>query len=525
METERQRSTDPHHVLVVDDAEDVAEVISQMVGGMGLPADYVCSGPAALQALEQGAYDVVISDVRMPGMSGIDILREVKHRDRGKVVILITGYDIDPLLRETSGYESVYVLRKPVTHVELLRVIEGALAERKAAAENVRLRALIHGLAEVNREADFQRGLDRILALAMDLTGAANGSLMLEDGELSVAAAAGASPAPVGAKAGDGGPSISWYVARTGTPLLVTARLKDHPVVGNLMNRRDLGSSMSLPLVHRGQLLGVLNLSRPDTASDFGAPDLELARLMAEAVTLHVANLITHARTHRAVSDHDRWNLLGETVAGLEHELRNPLSAVAGYAQLLHAHREPMRQDDYLAKLMHNVHRVQKILETLRSSYSHQPRPPQPYDINAMLEDTVRYVRFQNPTNLVEVELHLDRQVPPVIGVEDEMMQVFVNLLNNAFQALSGRGRVALATRREPGAVVVTVADDGCGIEPGLVSKIFDAFYTTRRGRGGTGLGLAITRTLVVRNGGAISVESEPGVGTTFSVRLPTCNS
>lgn len=523
METERQRSSDPHHVLVVDDAEDVAEVISQMVGGMGLPADYVCSGPAALKALEEGTYDVVISDVRMPGMSGIDVLRAVKHRDRGKVVILVTGFDIDPLLRETSGFEGVYVLRKPVKHVELLRVIEGALAERHAAAENLRLRALVHGLAEVNRESDFQRGLDRILALAMDLTGAASGSLMLEDGELAVAAAAGATPAPVGARAGSAA-SISGYVARTGTPLLVTADLKDHPVFGNLMNRRELGSSMSLPLVHRGELLGVLNLSRPDTASDFGPADLELARLMAEAVTLHVANLITHARTHRALGESDRWHQLGETVAGLEHELRNPLSAVVGYAQLLHAHKDASRHDDYLTKLLHNVNRVQKILETLRSSYAHEPRPPTPYDINAMLEDTVRYVRFQNPTNLVDVELDLDRQTPPVIGVEDEMMQVFVNLLNNAFQALTGRGRVAVSTRCAAGAVQVTVADNGCGIAPGLISKIFDPFFTTRRGRGGTGLGLAITRTLVSRNGGSITVESEPGRGTTFSVRLPTCN-
>src|SRR5688572_23769896 len=101
-------AADMNRVLVVDDAPEVAEVISQMLGDMGLSSRHVCSGAEALAALDQEPYDVVISDVRMPGMSGIDVLREIKNRDRGKVVILVTGFDPDPLLRETAGYESVY---------------------------------------------------------------------------------------------------------------------------------------------------------------------------------------------------------------------------------------------------------------------------------------------------------------------------------------------------------------------------------------------------------------------------------
>ena len=512
-----------HKVLVVDDAADVAEVISGMLGEVGLSARYVCSGAEAVAALDEAAYDVVISDVRMPGISGIDVLREAKHRDRGKVVILVTGYDIDPLLRETSGYESVYVLRKPVSQVELVRVIEGALAERDATSENLRLRSLVHGLAEVNREGDFQRGLDRILALALDLTGANSGSIMLDEerGELSVAAAVG--PAPLGARSGPESRSISWYVARTGTALLVTPNLKDHPVFGDLMKKPQIGSSMSLPLCHRGQLLGVLNLNRPEHAPQFVPHDLELARLMAEAVTLHVANLLSMARTSRTLGEGDRAHLIGELVAGLEHELRNPLAAITGYAQLLRAQRDAVKADEHLARLLHNVDRVQKILETLRASYSLSAQPARGFDVNATLEDTVRFVRFQNPTNLVEVELDLDRQVPPVLGVEDEVMQVFVNLLNNAYQAMTGRGTVRVATRRDGTAVLISVADTGGGIDPDKLSRIFEPFYTTRRGSGGTGLGLAITRTLVARNGGAIDVESKPGHGTVFRVRLPGC--
>lgn len=518
----RGAPTDVRRVLVVDDAQDVAEVISRMLGDAGLATEFVCDGTAALAALEKDTFDVVISDVRMPGLTGIDVLREVKSRDRAKVVILITAYDIDPLLRETQGYESVYVLRKPVALVELVRIIQGALAERDASRENLRLRSLVHGLSEVNREADFQRGLERILSLAMDLTGAASGSIMVDDHEdnLVVAASIGEHAAAVGATAPQGNRSISGYVARTGTALLVTPSLKDHPIFGDLMRRKDQSSAMSLPLVHHNELLGVLNLNRPSDRPAFTDHDMDLARLMAEAVTLHIAQLLAHARTQRALSTQDRPNLLGEFVAGLEHELRNPLTAIVGYAQLLYSNKDG-RAEDHLKKLMVNVDRVQKILEALRSNYAPTQREPMPFDVNAMLEDTVRYVRFQNPTNLVDVELDLDRQVPLASGAEEEMMQVFVNLLNNAYQAIAQRGVVTVTTRRDPGRVLVTVSDTGRGIPPENISKIFEPFFTTRRGSGGTGLGLAITRTLVTRHGGTIDVESRPGRGTTFRVRLP----
>ena len=514
-----------HKVLVVDDAQDVAEVISGMLDSLGLSTRFVCSGAEAIAALDETAYDVVISDVRMPGISGIDVLKEVKHRDRGKVVILVTGYDIDPLLRETSGYESVYVLRKPVSHVELLRVIEGALAERDAVTENLRLRSLVHGLAEVNREGDFQRGLDRILSLALDLTGATSGSIMLDDGkgELAVAAVVGESAAPLGATSGPSTRSIAWYVARTGTPLLVTPLLKDHPVFGELMRRPQIGSSMSLPMVHRQQLLGVLNLNRAGGAAEFATADLELARLMAEAVTLHIANLLAHARASRAMGTQDRANVVSELVAGLEHELRNPLAAILGYAQLLRGQRDATKADEHLARLTHNVDRVQRILHTLRDSYTMSPQPARGIDLNAIVEDAVRFVRFQNPTNLVEVELDLDRQLPPALAVEDEVMQVCVNLLNNAFQAVTGKGAVRVVTRKDQGQVSLSVVDTGCGMAPEIVSRIFEPFFSTKRGAGGTGLGLALSRTLVARNGGTVEVESKVGKGSTFRVRLPAC--
>jgi signal transduction histidine kinase/FixJ family two-component response regulator len=514
---------DPHRVLVVDDVEEVAEVISRMLGDAGLSSEFVCSGRDALAALDKTPCDVVISDVRMPEMNGIDLLREIKNRDRGKVVILITAHDIDPLLRETQGYESVYVLRKPVALVELMRIIEGALAEREATRENLRLRALVHGLSEVNREADFQRGLDRILSLAIDLTGADSGSIMVDDheGNLVVAASIGPASAALGATAPQGNRSISGYVARTGTPLLVTPSLKDHPVFGDLMRRKDASSAMSVPLVHRNELLGVLNLNRKSDHQSFDDHDMELARLMAEAVTLHAAQLLTHARTQRALSSQDRPNLLGEFLAGLEHELRNPLTAIVGYAQLLHANKDG-KADEHLKKLIVNVDRVQKVLEALRASYTPTQRMPAPFDVNAMLEDSVRYVRFQNPTNLVDVQLDLDNHLLPARGVEEEMVQVFVNLLNNAFQAITQKGEVRVTTRRDPAGVLVTVSDNGRGIPAENISKIFEPFFSTRRGSGGTGLGLAITRTLVTRHGGTIEVDSAPGRGTTFRVRLPS---
>jgi signal transduction histidine kinase len=513
-----------HRVLVVDDIPDVAETISQILVQAGIPTNFVCSGADAVDALAHDAFDVVVSDVRMPDVTGIDVLREVKSRDRSAVVVLITGHDQGPLLDQTRDYDGVYVLRKPVSDVELVKLIQNAFLERDATQENSRLRSLIHGLAEVNREADFQRGLDRILALTAELTGASSGSLMLKegDGRLVLAATLGMRYASLDRAVVPDQAAIAGYVAETGTGLLLDPSMKTHVRIGRLMQRPDIESAMSLPLLHRDRLLGVLNLNRESSRVLFNGRDMDLARLMAEAVTLHVANLLAQARMRRELSERDRSSLLCEFAAGVEHELRNPLTAIQGFAELLHNAPSNDQKVELLGKLMLCVERIRSTVENLRANMTGAAPRTCPLAINELLDETVRFVQLQNPTRAVSVSLDLDGAVGPILGSPTEIMQVFVNLLNNAFQAIPDAGEIRITSRREGQAsCVVSVTDNGRGIAPSDQARIFQPFFTTRRRTGGTGLGLSIARSVVDRHGGTIEVESEPGRGTTLRVRLP----
>jgi signal transduction histidine kinase len=121
----------------------------------------------------------------------------------------------------------------------------------------------------------------------------------------------------------------------------------------------------------------------------------------------------------------------------------------------------------------------------------------------------------------VNVMREYDDALPRVLCAPQQLRQVFLNLIINAAQAVEPGGTVLVATRREGDHVIVSVADDGCGIPPHLLDRIFDPFFTTKPVGVGTGLGLGIAHQIVTSHGGEIQVESTPGIGTVFRVRLP----
>jgi two-component system NtrC family sensor kinase len=154
-----------------------------------------------------------------------------------------------------------------------------------------------------------------------------------------------------------------------------------------------------------------------------------------------------------------------------------------------------------------------------------RPRPPlkKPSDINAVLEECVSLVENQALFQNIEIVKRCDLSVPQVVVDPAQMQQVFLNLIINAAEAMEGGGRLTLTSWYDPteGAVEVEFTDTGHGISADNLERIFDPFFTTKEVGHGTGLGLAISYGIVREHNGSISVESEIGVGTTFSVRLP----
>lgn len=229
----------------------------------------------------------------------------------------------------------------------------------------------------------------------------------------------------------------------------------------------------------------------------------------------------------------EKMSSIGVLAAGVAHEINNPLTSVAGYAEaLLRRFRdEPwLAEDDrfevfrkYLEVIMRETYRCKGIIDSLLSFSRKSDGSIGPVDLNVVLQEVLELVRYKSRYEHIEIIEFLEHDLPRVYGDGTGLRQVFMNLLLNAHQAICGAGMVEISTFSDDGMGVVQIKDSGCGIPAEQLAQIWNPFFTTKTVGQGLGLGLAITYNIIQRQGGDIQVESQQGKGSIFTVRLPLC--
>jgi C4-dicarboxylate-specific signal transduction histidine kinase len=219
-----------------------------------------------------------------------------------------------------------------------------------------------------------------------------------------------------------------------------------------------------------------------------------------------------------------RLSAMGAMSAGIVHEVSQPLASLDVYVQLARTAGDAATVADSLEVIEGQLARVNEIVSGLRD-FSRKPTSTRaPVDVNSCIEEVLRLVSAQLEQDDIRLSAALDPAKPLVEGDAGQLGQVFLNLVSNARDALREKAdgprglRVASDTR--DGQVVVSVQDDGPGVSPQEADHLFEPFFTTKQEKG-LGLGLSISKRIVEDHGGAIEMESAPGQGTIFKVRLP----
>ena len=231
----------------------------------------------------------------------------------------------------------------------------------------------------------------------------------------------------------------------------------------------------------------------------------------------------------------EKMSSIGVLAAGVAHEINNPLTSVAGYAEALlrRLRDEPGLSLDprlevfqgYLEVIMKETYRCKGIIDGLLSFSRKSEGLIGAVDLNGVLQEVLMLVRHKSRYEQIEIAEFLQPDLPQVSGDGAGLRQVFMNLLLNAHQAISGAGMVEISSFAEAGMGVVQIKDSGSGIAAEHLAQIWNPFFTTKTVGQGLGLGLAITYNIVQRQGGEIQVESQQGKGSMFTVRLPLCRS
>jgi len=217
---------------------------------------------------------------------------------------------------------------------------------------------------------------------------------------------------------------------------------------------------------------------------------------------------------------------VGQLVSGVAHELNNPLAGVLAYSQLLLSMdvAEDAETRQALETIHHEASRAAKIVSNLLTFARQQPAERTDASLNSIVSDTLALRRYALRAAGIELEVALDAELPRTWADPFQLQQVILNLVGNAEQALAewlGPRRIRVSTRHEDGNIVVSVSDTGPGVTDEERDRIFNPFFTTKPVGQGTGLGLSISDGIARQHGGRIRVESVPGHGATFELRIP----
>lgn len=215
---------------------------------------------------------------------------------------------------------------------------------------------------------------------------------------------------------------------------------------------------------------------------------------------------------------------LGEMIAGIAHELNNPLSGIIGYSELLLSREEIGNYHRQIKKIHGQAERCKNIIQNLLSFSREQSPEKTVCSIKVILEEVIGFVKYQLESDGIEIHKSFAQDLPDMLLDKNQLQQVFLNIINNSHQALKGLKREKIITINsfvKSRSVIVEITDTGTGIGEDILDKIFDPFFTTREVGEGRGLGLSICFGIIKEHGGNIKVDSVLDRGATFTVELP----
>jgi len=535
-------------VLYVDDEPDNLRIF-ELTFRRDFTVLTATNAKEGLEILSQHPIAVVLSDQKMPGIEGVEFLRRVRELDSQVVRILVTAYGDANTLGDAINDGNIYrYLPKPWEPDDMRLTVQRAIESYALEAERTTLLEELMILNRLSRtiHRDIDRGhlYETLLSALRDELDFDGCALLLCDGDTVRLRFAATEPKDDVAERlqeivfdENSSPTFLDQLYKGDSQLLRGDEASElESPVRAWLTEVSADEIFVVPLIGKQRVVGALAVDNRRGGPGLGIDGRMLVEglAMQAVIAIENAQLVDELRRSRAqVRRVDRLGTLGTLAAGLAHEINNPLVSLNTFLSLAPEKREtedPTFWGEYYDLACAELERIRGLVESMsRLGGGGQVAALSREVVNVaeVAQQVVRLLHRETERAGVDVRLELAESLPEIEVVRDQIHQVVLNLTINAVQASQPGGSIVISVepdgpRDEPSGIRIRFQDCGEGISEENLERIFDPFFTTKDPDKGTGLGLMISHQIVADHGGSIEVESTPGEGATFHVRLPS---
>ena len=482
------------NILVVDDEKIIRDGCVKILSKEGWTVQTACSGEEGLVLMKNEPFDLLLLDLKMPGMSGMEVLQQARSKHPDLLIVVITGYATVESAVEAMKAGAYDFIPKPFTPDQLRIVVHRALEKKTLQREAELLRR--------EREKGLREIADEKSKIRTIIYSMADGVLVTDQ---------------------------EGHVVLHNPAAVKMLRMRTLPAFGKPL-RECFDSGCLDDLVRK-----IIQVSKEGSSAVSQEVAMGEMALMAHMATVRseegeVLGVVTVLRDISMLKAIERMK--SDFVAMVSHELRAPLTSVEQQLSVVLAGiigEVNERQKEMLGRAKERTHAlltlINDLLDLSKIEAGFVVQQKEPTQITELLEKVIELLGHEAEKKNISLQLSCSEELPQVMADRGNMEEVFINLVSNGIKYTSEGGSVSLYARIEGSHLCVEVVDTGIGISAEDLPRIFDKFYrvknTQTRKIMGTGLGLPIVKGIVEAHLGSIDVQSQPGIGSKFRVYLP----
>jgi signal transduction histidine kinase len=532
-------------ILVVDDEQHMCDICTRTLRRGGYEVFATNNPQAAVRELRgDQRFDLLLTDIKMPTMSGLDLARIARERDPAIAIIIMTGFASMENLQQSVQRGVADFLSKPFELDQLRLAVDQALHKRSILQDNLRLHTieqLLQSSQALNSTLDMATLAEILLRVSREHSNSQAGFVLFAENHSELKPMA---PSPHDAQLLADGRRLA------GRAFDERRALSGAEAAFGALNGAELRHALAVPLRAQGMVNGVLLLC--DNGPGVLRPVVqEAVTLLASHAGAALRNAYLYSQLDEAYQRQQEVDRLkSEFIAIASHELRTPLSIVLGYSMMVRDQTEGERRE-YLQRVLDNAQRIKDIVDDMVSlrhiETGEATLTLEPVVLQHVIAQAIERMRPALANRPQRISTAAPEQPLAFLCDHEKLILVLSHLLSNAIKFTPEGGRIEVRAALQPAGaldsgdgriiqpsrspstetawVVVDVQDSGIGIPERAQSRIFDRFYqvadSLTRDHGGTGLGLTLVRELVGALGGAIWLTSREGQGSTFTFALP----